>query len=101
MVNKKMPKFWGGEIPKDIVIGVLFDIKIQVGLDINTPFLIYDEKRKFSMNVRAEFVDDGAALFAKVQQFPAWGGRKAFFRASFEERGRLSIRAANVFARSW
>jgi len=101
MVNKNLPKLWSGEIPKDIAIGELFEIKIQVGLDISTPFLIYDEKRKFSINTRAEFVDGGAALFAKVQQFPAWGGRKAFFRASFEERGKLSIRAANVFARPW
>ena len=104
LTGQQLPLYWTGAIPKNVRPGEIFEIKVQVGPTIVTPFMIYDEKRSFLINCRNADIDGGTKaeeFFKQVHEFSAFGGRKAFFRASFMEPGKLSIRKASVFAREW
>jgi hypothetical protein len=62
MLSGQVKDYWKGDPPKGMKIGQDFDVKIQVGGDKDTPFLLYDETKKGECVLLLEFISSERVL---------------------------------------
>ena len=96
---------WKGDAPKGIKYGEEFDIKIQAFETLaacdRAGMLLYNKSKSLMLSVKANNCNDFQKLFDVIHGFQPFAGRKAYFRAKLEERGKLFVSTLQVFVKKW
>jgi ankyrin repeat protein len=100
-LNGEKTTLWTGNIPKNIKINEIFEVKIQVGPTSGTPFELNDEKKELFTHVNKDVCEDYLKLYDLVRSFASSAGRIAYFKAKFESSGRLLVSSSEMFVRKW
>ena len=96
---------WKGEAPKGIKFGEKFDIKIQASETLagsdQGGMLLYNKDKSLLLSVHRSNCSDFQKLFDVIHAFQPFAGRKAYFRAKVEEKGKLFVSTLQVFVKKW
>ena len=98
--GKSMSQWKGEDSTPSVPAGSHFYVKVQVGESASGIMLIYNRKRDLCVHADTSNCDKKTELYHKVLSFPAFNGRKAYFKAELAA-GNLVIYTGEACVKDW